>query len=80
MCFKLSSNLHTNLDNRVENLKIRSRSDNCCESAKYLKQNGNKLIDLEINPRFEKHWTLKWTRCSIMLDIRVKELGMQQLI
>ncbi len=30
----LLDNLHTNLDNRVEDLKIRSRGDNRCESAK----------------------------------------------
>ena len=34
MCFELSGNLHTNLGNGVENLKIRSWGDNRCESAK----------------------------------------------
>jgi hypothetical protein len=36
MCFELLGNLHTNLDNGVENLKIRPRGDNRCESAKGL--------------------------------------------
>ncbi len=34
MCFEFLDNLHTNLGNEVENLKIRSRDDNRCESAK----------------------------------------------
>jgi len=36
MCFELLDNLHTNLDNRVKNLKIRLRGNNRCESAKEL--------------------------------------------
>ncbi len=35
MCFELLDNLHTNLDNEIRNLKIRSRDDNCYESANY---------------------------------------------
>jgi len=33
MCFELSGNLHTYLGNKIENLKLRSRGDNRCESA-----------------------------------------------
>jgi hypothetical protein len=39
MCFKLLDNLHTKLDNRIKNLKIRLRDDNYCESANIIGRN-----------------------------------------
>ena len=33
MYFELLDNLHTNLDNKIKNLRLRLRSDNRCKSA-----------------------------------------------